>query len=565
MSEQRSFNRTETLRLKIAAYQPPSEHSKGSGDTQPVLETGGRPGQTTEQLFDELYESVYDAVFITQTDGTILRQNEQARWHFGIPDDALPSTNILELILGANADHLSSVRQRLQQQGRVWIEAYCVGQGEHAFPAEITANLIHYTGRAEGEVCFFIRDTTAQMKAEEELANERYLMSQLMEQSNDRIYFKDCEGKFLRVSRQWLKSVGLSHPDEAIGRSEADFFDQDHVHEAEIDDRQIIETGKPILNKAERLRRDDTREGPTWLSTNKGPLISVDGSIVGTFGVSRDITTQKQYEQTLSEQNVLMETDLRVAREIQQAFLEHEVPTFPPSVPKEASAIQFWSYYLPSGAIGGDFFDINALNDRAASVLICDVMGHDVRAALIMASLHGLSEKMEAAAGNPGEFLTEVNSSMCAILERAGTLVFTSAFYMVLDAESGILSYANAGHSPPLYQKSDGVTTKPLGGTPESQAPALGLFRDTAYKSRQLELSPGDQITVFTDGLFEVHNTTGEPYGLDRLRSAVSNRGDAPAHTFFPALIDEIKAYSQNREFEDDVCLVNIEFSRCIK
>lgn len=560
MTDRNSFKRTETLRLRIAAQERQAEDQGASERPGEPVASSARDASGSEYLFEELFESVYDAVFITQMDGMILRQNEQARRHFGIADESVCGTNILDLILGADAGHLASVRERLNQQGRVWIEADCAGPECESFPAEITANVIHFTGQSAGELCFFIRDTSAQTQAEEELATERYLMNQLMEQSNDRIYFKDCDGRFVRVSRQWLNSVGLDKAEEALGKTEADFFDAQHVKEVVADDQQIIETGKPILNKVERLNTPD-RGGVIWLSTNKGPLISSDGSIVGTFGVSRNITTQKHYEQTLAEQNALMETDLRVAREIQQAFIQHDIPTFPSDSGEEDSAFQFWTYYLPSGAIGGDFFDITRLSESSAGVWICDVMGHDVRAALIMASLHGLSEKMEAAASDPGQFLTEVNSSMCSILDRAGTLVFTSAFYMVLDAAAGKIFYANAGHAPPFYRYTDKESVTSLGESEDSQAPALGLFRDTVYVTHEQDMRPGDQITLFTDGLHEVHDNRGEPYGLSRLQESFSQQRKHSPSAFFPHLIDKIRAYSENGEFEDDVCLVNVCFS----
>src|SRR5262249_40709505 len=135
------------------------------------------------------------------------------------------------------------------------------------------------------------------------------------------------------------------------------------------------------------------------------------------------------YAEELRKKNALLEADFNMAREIQEIFLPHQYPTFPHSVAPEDSAMRFSHRYLPAAAVGGDFFDIFALTDSTAALLICDVMGHGMRAALVTAILRGMVEELMPLAADPGKFLTEINRSLHAILRRTKEPFLATAFY----------------------------------------------------------------------------------------------------------------------------------------
>src|SRR5207248_865042 len=136
------------------------------------------------------------------------------------------------------------------------------------------------------------------------------------------------------------------------------------------------------------------------------------------------------YNEELREKNSQLEDDLDMASEIQQAFLPHQFPAFPRGVALEQSALQFHSRYLPTGAVGGDFFHVLPLSETQAGVFICDVMGHGVRAALVTAIQRALIEELMDVAHDPGEFLTRINHALLSILRRTRTPMFASAFYL---------------------------------------------------------------------------------------------------------------------------------------
>jgi PAS domain S-box-containing protein len=141
-------------------------------------------------------------------------------------------------------------------------------------------------------------------RAEEALAQERDLLHTLLDNLPDRIYFKDELSRFTRISRAVTEQFKISHPREAMGRSDRDFFSAEHAQSALTDEAQVMETGEPILGKVEREVLPDGRT--TWALTSKLPLKNRQGKIIGNFGISRDITEIKKFEEQLeSERNLL--------------------------------------------------------------------------------------------------------------------------------------------------------------------------------------------------------------------------------------------------------------------
>ena len=140
----------------------------------------------------------------------------------------------------------------------------------------------------------------------EALEFEQYLMNTLMDNVPDTIYFKDRESRFLRVSRSQSDRFGLSDPKEAIGTSDFDYFTEEHARPAYEDEQRIIRTGEPLLGHEERETWEDRPD--TWVATTKMPMRDREGDIIGTFGISRDITGRKTAEIELDAERNLLRT-----------------------------------------------------------------------------------------------------------------------------------------------------------------------------------------------------------------------------------------------------------------
>jgi PAS domain S-box-containing protein len=134
-------------------------------------------------------------------------------------------------------------------------------------------------------------------EVERSLEEEKYLMDTLMENIPDNIYFKDSESRFIRISRALANYFGLKDPSEAVGKTDFDFFSEEHARQAYEDEQMVMRTGEPIIGKEEKETWPDGHV--TWVSTTKVPLRDKDGRIIGTFGISRDITDRKRAEEAL--------------------------------------------------------------------------------------------------------------------------------------------------------------------------------------------------------------------------------------------------------------------------
>jgi sigma-B regulation protein RsbU (phosphoserine phosphatase) len=409
-------------------------------------------------------------------------------------------------------------------------------------------------------------DVTERSEMESALARERFLLKTLMDNLPDTIYFKDRESRFIAVNRGAAAWFGLEDPADVLGKTDADLFAPAHADAALHDEREILRTGRPLVNVEEKETWPDGRE--TWVSTTKLPLRDSNGEIIGTFGLSRDITGKKQAEEKLAAlarelraKNEALEEDLEMARELQQAMLPHRYPHFPHHASTEESAVHFYHFYQPSMSVSGDFFEVLKLSDTRAGLFICDVMGHGVRSALIASAVNALVGQLRDYWGDPGELLSRLNRELRATLEFSDPL-FASAFYLIADLEKGEMQYSNAGHPNPLrvHSVSDHADTYPLNGG--EHGPALGLFGDAVYTNCHSELSPQDTVLLFTDGLFEVEGPGGDIYDYRRLLEAVNRRSGLPAFQLCHELIEEVQRFSEGRQFSDDVCLVAMKCNR---
>ena len=399
------------------------------------------------------------------------------------------------------------------------------------------------------------------------LEKERNLLRSVIDNLVDAIYVKDAQGKYLLGNIAHARQLGLRSPEEVVGKTTAEIFPAEVADRFLEDDDHVMHTGEPVINRHECVVEDGMPV--RWLSTTKVPLRQPDGRIVGLVGIGRDITSRKlaeeqlaRYTQELKEKNAEMEDDLNMAREVQQAFLPIQFPTFPRNVPAEQSALQFCSKYLPTTTLGGDFFHILPVSDTEAGIFICDVMGHGVRAALVTAIERALVEELTSFARDPGEFLTRMNEALLSILRRTRSPMFASAFYLVIDTAAGRISYANAGHPHPVHIRGSQVIL--LDGPAKRPGPALGVFGNSKYASATRAVEPGDRVILFTDGLYEVENAQGDLYDQELLLRLLRKNARLPMEQLFQQTLEEVRAFSATHSFADDVCLVGVEICRTL-
>ena len=427
---------------------------------------------------------------------------------------------------------------------------------------------------AQGALLYYegtVQDITQRRQVEQALRKSESLYHSLVETMPQNVFRKDLQSRFTFANQQYCNHYHCKLED-ILGKTDFDFFPKALAEKYERDDRQVMETGQTFEITEEHQPFGQEK---TVVQVVKTPLYGADGKIIGLQGIFWDITEQRRAEEQirrtsaelarsreeLHAKNQIMESNLQMAREIQMAMLPQQYPVFPCLVPPEQSAFQFVQRYHAAETVSGDFFNVSALSDTEAAVFICDVTGHGVRAALVTAIIRALVEELKPLAREPGNFLRKLNSDLCSILKSTGSPMLTTAFYLVADWRAGSLRFANAGHPKPLLIHRSTGRIELLAHASGRGEPALGLFDNPSYQTTGIAITPGDFVMLFTDGLYEVQGLNEELYSQERLMLDVHNLLPKPAGQMFDELIEAIRRFAVNGAFDDDVCLVGMEFA----
>jgi anti-sigma regulatory factor (Ser/Thr protein kinase) len=226
-------------------------------------------------------------------------------------------------------------------------------------------------------------------------------------------------------------------------------------------------------------------------------------------------------------------------------------------LPKDLPELEDWQityHYQPAREVGGDFYDFLRLKDGRLGLVIGDVSGKGMAAALVMANTQSVLRAVARRGGiTPGQVLQEANELMYAYIPPS---MFVTCFYGVLDTKSGRLLYANAGHNLPCEQHDRQVDELRARGMP------LGLMPGMHYEEEEAALAAGDGLFLYSDGIVEAHDPKGEMFGSPRLQSLIKahRSGDSSLIDF---LLSELTRFTGDDWYqEDDITLVTLERSK---
>jgi sigma-B regulation protein RsbU (phosphoserine phosphatase) len=391
------------------------------------------------------------------------------------------------------------------------------------------------------------------------IEQERQQMRLVIDSVPLNVYFKNRDHQFLLANRAIAKWFGYEKPEDLYDLTDRDIFSKEHWSAAEADEDRIMETGEPMVGSIERETWGKKRD--TWVLTSKYPWRDSRGEIVGTFGVSSDISdlmrAQRKLEnlaETFEEKNREMADELALAREVQQALLPEEFPT----LKSKKGTLIFHRLYRPASDLTGEFFEVLPLSGDRAGFLICEVVGQGVRSALIVSMLRGLIEKQRSHADDSGDFLTGLNEGMAHLLVESGLGIRATAFYGVVDLGTGKIQLSLAGHVKPIAVFEDGV--RQLVPPPHATGPALGVAEETKYGSVVAPLKGLRRMICFTAGLKEARNAEGEEFGVTRLLEAIERGGEI--NRVLERVAGMVEDFSEGDEFRKAICLLGWEITR---
>ncbi len=296
------------------------------------------------------------------------------------------------------------------------------------------------------------------------------------------------------------------------------------------------------------------------------PNLNPDGAMTGIVISLVDVTPQRQAQQQLEsyaaqlrQKNAEMEADLRMARDLQYAFLPSSYPTITSGKSGPVARLEFAHVYHPSGLVGGDFFDILPVSESKVLIFVADVMGHGARAALVVATLRGLLEQIAKETQEPGEFMTRLNAAYSKIFSTANELMFATACCVSFDLETGLIQHANAGHPLPMVLGPDGTISVATIST-EALGPALGLFGDAKYLQSEADLAPAKRVIFYTDGLTEARNSEQVEFEETGLTRALQTHLEKPLSALLDAVVREAVEFTGTPVFDDDVCILGVGY-----
>jgi len=238
-----------------------------------------------------------------------------------------------------------------------------------------------------------------------------------------------------------------------------------------------------------------------------------------------------------------MEEELKVARDIQQSLLPRSLPS--------AGWLRAAGSSVASAQVGGDYYDVIAVNDRCWGAVVADVSGKGVSSALLAALLQGA---LIPASDHADVLTRRMERLNTFLIDRTGGEKYATVFYCLLD-QSGRLDYVNAAHCPPIVVRPSGETAE-LGAT----GVPVGLLEGSKYELAGRQLSPGEKVVIYTDGVTEAQDARGAFFGRKRLFDLVRAQASASSSELHDAIQGAVREFTEGAPQSDDITLVVLDY-----
>jgi sigma-B regulation protein RsbU (phosphoserine phosphatase) len=266
---------------------------------------------------------------------------------------------------------------------------------------------------------------------------------------------------------------------------------------------------------------------------------TTDITVLNFFAEASSISIDKAllHYQIVEKQKI--EEQLKLAKDVQISLL--------PSSEPDIKGYQFASVCIPNYEIGGDYFDYIILDKDRLAIVIADVSGDGIPAALIMAAFRALLRYNAKLFNDPSKLMELMNEQVSEFMRKRD---FISIFYGVLNLKTHTFSYCNCGHNPPLFFESGKIRYL------ESCGPSLNLIKNAEYYTNQIELRKNDQIILYTDGVVEVFDKEKNQFGLDRLTNLIRSNLDKSPKEMIDIIIQSTEEFSFSGVYKDDFTLL---------
>ena len=355
----------------------------------------------------------------------------------------------------------------------------------------------------------------------------------LMSLEGETLVLRAHKGEGFRIS---------SHVRDKVIKEKASILVRDAQLDANFKDRMSIVEQKVHTMMAAPLQTEERMMGLIYVDS---PFIlrefgKDDLSLLTVMANTAAIRIENARLAEIEEGDRRIQRDLSQAAEIQRGVL--------PSRPPRLAGADVAGFNVACRTVGGDYYDYFPYSDARAGLALGDVSGKGMPASLMMMALHARVQVLAEDPSDLAAFMTRLNKATCV---NCPSNRFITFFFCVLDASTGDLAYANAGHNPPVLMRANGAAEMVEGG-----GPVLGLLPMAPYRQMRVHLEPGDLLALYSDGVTEADNTAEEEFGEERLIEALRQNRTEPAEAIVQAVRNALAGFTATAPQADDITLV---------
>ncbi len=526
-------------------------------------------------LNDSLRESLDlmdSGIFIVREDFSLAYTNRWIREH--LPSDLANKSQLEDLYVSHNAPLvLAKFRQMFQHRTMQYISSAFhpwllpipdkrIANGLMRQRGSIRPVLVKENGTSSASICALVqlKDVTDLMLqiekfkevSKKQKASERDLsrLALVAQHTENAVVITDPNGYLEWVNAAFTEITGYTL-EEVLGKTPG------HILQGpETDPETVIQVREAIANqeaiKVEILNYSKSGE-KYWLEMHIQPIFDAQGTLERFIAVESDITDRKFAEealhdafQTIKRQQAQLDEELEQARQTQRVLLPNEMPEIP-----HAKVV---SMYYPMAQIGGDIYDVFRLKNDRFGLMVADVTGHGIPAALVSFMVSSVFKNSVFGVMSPMWVFDMVNHNL---YEKLPESTFATLIYGIYDSTRQVLTYGTAGHPPALLISTQDNTIHEL----STGSTMFGVFPNeiASFEEKEVQLHPGDKVLFYTDAIYEVDNGSYEQLGMRRLKHLIWKHRHLPMEEIIQKIYDYGLTYSMRENFGDDVTMVGLE------
>jgi PAS domain S-box-containing protein len=503
----------------------------------------------TEQRYREIIENAHDIIQSVNPDGSLAFVNQA--WHeaLGYTKAELKSLNLSDIIHPDTLpQYMKFFTRVLAGQKVIEVPATFVAKNGRKIFVEGNVSPRKINGKVVSTHAIF-HNVTAFKRAEAALWESEEKYRNILESIEDGYYEVDISGNMEFFNDSLCKIFGYPE-NEMLKMNFRHYMDKESGQKVFETFNQVHRTGKPENAFGWRIRKKDGAK--RWIEGSVSPITDADGSVAGFRGIVRDVTDRKLAEEKLATYSKHLETiiaDLNVAQEVQQNLL--------PRKPPKDKCFDIAGTSLYCDETGGDYYDyikLPWLGSNVHAVIVGDVSGHGVSSALLMASVRAYLRGRALQQGSVAEIITDVNRLVSGDTLETGQ--FITLFFLVIDTQTGRLTWVRAGHHPTLFYSPFAGCCGELGG----EGLPLGVTGNLKYKEYSATAKPGEIFILTTDGVWEAQNDKGEMFGKRRLKELISMNAALGAEDIRDSIVEAVSAFQAKTPQYDDITLVVLKY-----